>query len=575
MDTSSDDKTMSRSSSGHTPDSENQGVLYIQAEGDSPGADHPSSVSISYTDSSNQPVVRRATVGKKFGLKARGKFRDLVFTRNFSAFDPQNEAAANSPFYGFYTLFWLAVSLFILKTAAKNWRMYGNPLGTNEIMRSMFSRDVFALLFFDGFMCALTIVTWLLQKLVFLDYLDWNTSGWILQNLWQTLFIGGFVGLTIARDWPWSHTVFFVLHGLVLLMKQHSYAFYNGHLSTAYKLRKLVQSTLAELERNIACGNSWSTYSTAFSAAPNGQPNNSTTRVANSRHSFVSDNSLAEETPIDEIIAAINSHEPLSPTKAAVYKIALEDEISQLTKELVRNTTVPKRDYPNNLTLSNLCEYLVFPTVVYELEYPRSESIRWRYLMVKSAALVGVLFVMNMVSQTFIYPVVVKAIAMKDEGMPLNQRLQEFPWMLSDLIFPFMMEYLLTWYLIWETILNVLAELTRFADRSFYDAWWNSVSWDQFARDWNKPVHNFLLRHVYHSSISFMKVDKHTATLITFFLSACIHEMIMWCLFKKLRGYLLVLQMCQLPSYEVAKESKNSWKYLFLVWSLHWAEPPL
>ena len=62
-----------------------------------------------------------------------------------------------------------------------------------------------------------------------------------------------------------------------------------------------------------------------------------------------------------------------------------------------------------------------------------------------------------------------------------------------------------------------------------------------------RPVHNFLLRHVYHSSISFMKVDRYTATLITFFLSACIHELIMWCLFKKLRGYLLILQMCQLP----------------------------
>lgn len=73
------------------------------------------------------------------------------------------------------------------------------------------------------------------------------------------------------------------------------------------------------------------------------------------------------------------------------------------------------------------------------------------------------------------------------------------------------------------------------------------VSWDQFARDWNRPVHVFLLRHVYHSSISSMKVNKHTATLITFFLSACIHELVMWCLFNKLRGYLLVLQMCQLP----------------------------
>lgn len=76
---------------------------------------------------------------------------------------------------------------------------------------------------------------------------------------------------------------------------------------------------------------------------------------------------------------------------------------------------------------------------------------------------------------------------------------------------------------------------------------WLVVSWDQFARDWNRPVHVFLLRHVYHSSISSMKVNKHTATLITFFLSACVHELVMWCLFKKLRGYLLILQMCQLP----------------------------
>ena len=69
-----------------------------------------------------------------------------------------------------------------------------------------------------------------------------------------------------------------------------------------------------------------------------------------------------------------------------------------------------------------------------------------------------------------------------------------------------------------------VVSLACFADRSFYDAWWNCVSWDQFARDWNRPVHNFLLRHVYHSSISAMKVDKHTATLITFFLSACVQS---------------------------------------------------
>jgi hypothetical protein len=75
----------------------------------------------------------------------------------------------------------------------------------------------------------------------------------------------------------------------------------------------------------------------------------------------------------------------------------------------------------------------------------------------------------------------------------------------------------------------------------------DSVSWDEFARTWNRPVHLFLLRHVYHSSISAIKVNKKQATIITFFLSACVHELVIYCLFKKLRGYLLVLQMCQLP----------------------------
>lgn len=78
-------------------------------------------------------------------------------------------------------------------------------------------------------------------------------------------------------------------------------------------------------------------------------------------------------------------------------------------------------------------------------------------------------------------PVVMKTVEMKEKGLPLSVRFQEFPWMLGDLIFPFMMEYMLVWYLIWETILNILAELTYFADRSFYDAWWNSGMTTPFA----------------------------------------------------------------------------------------------
>lgn len=61
------------------------------------------------------------------------------------------------------------------------------------------------------------------------------------------------------------------------------------------------------------------------------------------------------------------------------------------------------------------------------------------------------------------------------------------------------------------------------------------------------PVHRFLLRHVYHSSMSVLNVKKGQATLITFFLSSVVHEMVMACMTKKIRVYLLCSQMLQLP----------------------------
>ncbi|KAK4239945.1 hypothetical protein C8A03DRAFT_42487 [Achaetomium macrosporum] len=460
--------------------------------------------------------------------RRKGKFTDLVFTHNFSTFDRQNPSAANSPFHGFFTLFWMGVFLFVVKIAADNWRAHGNPLGTNEIMRTMFQREVVVLLAADGAMCGLT-------------------------GVWQTMFIAGVVGLTMLRDWPWTHTVYFVLHGLVMLMKQHSYAFYNGYLSSVYKRRAQLLAELKKLERISPVPSPSRTEPPVRDISTSHLAKIPSAKGYQQRRRSVP---FGEVPDIERVVAAIDSGDPLDKEQVHVFERLLKWEVDALSDELKGKSTKPGREYPNNLTLRNHYEYIVLPTVVYELEYPRSESISWSYVAEKAVACFGIIFVMIMISQAFIYPVVMQTVRMKEEGVPLSGRFREFPWMLLDLIFPFMMEYLLTWYLIWETILNFLAELTYFADRSFYDAWWNCVSWDHFARDWNRPVHNFLLRHVYHSSISAMKVDKHTATLITFFLSACVHELVMWCIFKKLRGYLLFLQMCQLP---LVRLSRTKW----------------
>jgi sterol O-acyltransferase len=132
--------------------------------------------------------------------RRRGKFSDLVFTRKFSAFDRQNEQAANSPFHGFFTLFWIAVTLFVVKIGANNWTASGSVLGNNEIMRVMFRRDILVLLVADGVMCGLTGVSWLLQQAVFKGYVDWDREGWILQNVSRRLLVFLCLVATRIRD---------------------------------------------------------------------------------------------------------------------------------------------------------------------------------------------------------------------------------------------------------------------------------------------------------------------------------------------------------------------------------------
>ncbi len=260
-----------------------------------------------------------------------------------------------------------------------------------------------------------------------------------------------------------------------------------------------------------------------------------------------STNLRSEGSQISQIARALETGEPFDTEQMQAFEAVIKTEIRELEGELKGKCTTSNNSYPSNLTLANFADWTCLPTLVYELEYPRQEKINWWYVAEKTAATFGVIWVMMTISQAYIYPPVAKTVSMKEQGMTLQERWNELPWILSDMLLPLLLEQLLAWYVIWECCLNVLAEVTRFADRGFYGDWWNSVSWDQYARDWNRPVHNFLLRHVYHSSISAFHLSKSSATFVTFFLSACVHELVMFCLFKKVRGYLFAMQLMQLP----------------------------
>lgn len=75
---------------------------------------------------------------------------------------------------------------------------------------------------------------------------------------------------------------------------------------------------------------------------------------------------------------------------------------------------------------------------------------------------------------------------------------------------------------------------------------------DVFSRRWNRPVHSFLLRHVYASSIT-AGMPRSAAIFITFLLSSLLHELVMAIVSGKIRGYLFAMQMAQLPLIAVSQ----------------------
>ena len=56
------------------------------------------------------------------------------------------------------------------------------------------------------------------------------------------------------------------------------------------------------------------------------------------------------------------------------------------------------------------------------------------------------------------------------------------------------------------------------------ELWTCSTSFDEFSRKWNKPVHEWLLRHVYLETIVTYKASKLNATAATLLFSLLLHE---------------------------------------------------
>lgn len=124
---------------------------------------------------------------------------------------------------------------------------------------------------------------------------------------------------------------------------------------------------------------------------------------------------------------------------------------------------------------------------------------------------------------------------------------------------------LLLFYITFECFTNIFAEISKLDHREFYEDFWNSTTYEEFNRKWNKPVHHFLYRHVYLEMIVRYKLNKVRAQTITFFFSAALHEFLLAIIFRIIRPIFLAFIVFQVPLIYFTKfmRGKKSGSMLF------------
>lgn len=436
-------------------------------------------------------------------------FPTIEFASRVSHFDPNSDYR---DFHGFFNLFWIGLAIMAITSMLRNVKDTGSPMRVQ--IWTLFTVKLWHLGLVDFAMVASASGVLPLQHFVrrapARSGATWAKGGMALQSVYQVAWLAFWIAAPFLLDWPWTSQVFLLLHTMVILMKMHSYAFYNGHLSETEKRLKALDnpSTASHAPAYL--------YPTADN--PDG------THLSPTRSKFPDGVSSNEEEEGED------------------------DEVAQLREDLARELTSPMGNvtYPSNLTWTNYVDFLFCPTLCYEIEYPRTSHIDWQNLISKIVAVFGCIFLLTIISEEFILPILQTSSArLHATNASAADALLVLAETISWLLFPFMLTFLLVFLVIFEYVLGAFAEITHFADRHFYSDWWNSTDWMEFSREWNIPVYSFLRRHVY--SASRPHIGRSYATVITFLVSAVGHEVVMACITKKIRGYGFVCQMLQLP----------------------------
>jgi diacylglycerol O-acyltransferase-1 len=176
--------------------------------------------------------------------------------------------------------------------------------------------------------------------------------------------------------------------------------------------------------------------------------------------------------------------------------------------------------YPQNVTMNNLCYFWLAPTLVYQPVYPRTDKIRWLFVIKRLGEICVLSAFIWVASAQYATPVLINSLE-KIASLDLTSILER----LLKLSTISLVIWLAGFFALFQSFLNALAEVLKFGDRSFYEEWWNSESLGAYWRTWNKPVYTYFKRHVYMPMLG-RGYSPLVASTAVFFASAVLHEIL-------------------------------------------------
>ncbi len=197
--------------------------------------------------------------------------------------------------------------------------------------------------------------------------------------------------------------------------------------------------------------------------------------------------------------------------------------------------------YPKNITLQNLCYFWWAPTLIYQPYYPRTDRIRWTFVLKRLGEVVGLSVFIWLVCAQYAVPLLRNSLSGMAEVniTSILERVMK----LSPIA---MIVWLAGFFALFHSFLNALAEIMQFGDRVFYEDWWNSINLRGYWSSWNKPVYHFMRRHIY-SPLVGRGWSPQAASAWVFVFSGFLHELAIGVPSHNILGVAFIGMLAQLP----------------------------